>query len=364
MNICFNFIKIVAAISVFLLHFAIFAFRTGKCDIQSLPTWLFTPAWTGVWIFFILSGFLIGKGFWTGKYKTDNLKDFSKFYTNRALKILPLYFFIVILDVLFINTNMYFNGSETLSRVLTFRLRNPFVNPMIGNLWFISTIVQLYLLTPFVWKFILNPISKLKNSKIFLVILMSLLTFGFYGLRIYWWNNNVSWDYFILCNIIANLDLFFVPFIFSKFTEEQTDTKLKKILRYTLIPIIITFFITNTYFMQKVITQGNFQELVKIDFTTYTLILLLVIFFAYDVSSQYIKEGMSKIKTIIIKTINYGGAIAFSFYACHCQIMHKTLSIFKNDWISALCFTIIFNLVWAILLHYFIEKPFIKRKIQ
>ena len=116
MNICFNFIKIIAAISVFLLHFAIYALRTGECDIQSLPTWLFTPAWTGVWIFFILSGFLIGKGFWTGKYKTDNLKDFSKFYTNRALKILPLYFFIVILDVLFINTNMYFNGSETLSR--------------------------------------------------------------------------------------------------------------------------------------------------------------------------------------------------------------------------------------------------------
>ncbi len=385
MNQHINFLRGLAAICVFCLHFCI---TYQKTPWENLPSILWTPAWTGVWIFFIISGYLIGKGFYSEKYKTENIRDFCKFYLKRIIRIFPLYFLIVLIDMFFVNTNIYFNGSETFARIFTFRLRNPYADAMTGNLWFISTLVQMYLITPFVWKFIINPIKKLKQSTPITASMLILLLITYLLLRLYWWNK-VSWDYFILPNISANIDLFFSGFLLNHFTKDYQDNRLKQILRPVCTTILLVFIIVNTYFMSKLfIGNGTYNLFLKIICPTITLTILLPSIYAYNIEKENYKLKLKSIINNPLLIFNYLGIISFCFYICHCQIMYNVQRIFnftqdKHIFINLLdilnikinitasaqniwaCFLVsfIFTLIWAIILYYMLEKQTSKTKI-
>lgn len=78
-----NFLRVVAFFMVFFLH----TFPSSKIDF-SFCFIFHTPAWGGVFIFFILSGYLIGKGFFAGKYE-NTFKGSLKFILQRFIKIAP-----------------------------------------------------------------------------------------------------------------------------------------------------------------------------------------------------------------------------------------------------------------------------------
>lgn len=81
----FNFIRSIAVICVFLLHTSLFSGQLGF--VYDRYTWpLKTPAWSAVWILFVLSGYFIGKGFFKGRY-AFNAKGFLKFYLKRFIKV-------------------------------------------------------------------------------------------------------------------------------------------------------------------------------------------------------------------------------------------------------------------------------------
>ena len=65
------------------------------------PPLSFSP-WCGVWMFFTLSGYLMGKGFVTGRHSVDR-EGLKKFYRNRVLRILPIYFISIFLVSVFVN---------------------------------------------------------------------------------------------------------------------------------------------------------------------------------------------------------------------------------------------------------------------
>lgn len=61
---------------------------------------IFRLGWTGVNLFFVLSGFLIG-GAIIDEYTRKNQFSFSRFYKNRVLRIYPIYILATILTVIF-----------------------------------------------------------------------------------------------------------------------------------------------------------------------------------------------------------------------------------------------------------------------
>lgn len=63
----FKFLRSLAVLCVFLLHVSLFTYRLGF--VYDKYTWpIKTPAWSAVWILFIVSGYFIGKGFYQQKY--------------------------------------------------------------------------------------------------------------------------------------------------------------------------------------------------------------------------------------------------------------------------------------------------------
>jgi peptidoglycan/LPS O-acetylase OafA/YrhL len=116
------------------------------------PAWMndiFSFGWTGVDLFFILSGFLISNQLFT---EIQNNSDLSirKFYTKRAFRILPPYFFILLIYI-FIPA---FHEREQLSplwKMLTFTQNLGFNISIFGTFshsWSLCVEEQFYLLFP------------------------------------------------------------------------------------------------------------------------------------------------------------------------------------------------------------------------
>lgn len=370
MNII-SFLRCFACLMVFVLHFSYIYTSVLNIPMKAMPVFLCTPAWTGVWIFFILSGYLLGKNFFQGRYKTDNINDFFEFYFNRCVRILPVYFFIVLIDICFVNTNQYFNGSETLLRTFSFTLRNPYTTTMIGVLWFISTIVQLYLLTPLVWKFIIKPLQKLRYKNIIYLFILSFLMTLFLYLRVFWYKNGVSWDCFILCNVAANIDLFFGSFVFAHFVNSSKDSKTKHFLRPFSLLLFVCFIILNTYWMWNSWSFGKYVNLTRLYTPTIIMIVSFILLYSFDVNDLF----SAPIKNVFFKNtcnlVSFIGLISFGIYLFHSPIILSVIKLFSQyNWsfhktmFLTLAVSFILSVIWAMIVHYLIEKPTSKLKLQ
>lgn len=105
--------------------------------------------WAGVWMFFTLSGYLMGKGFHTGRYDVSR-GGLSNFFRNRALRIVPTYVFVVLVCSVLVSRAVWQTQYLwVFSEYVTFDFKgNTPVYPH-GPSWTISTEVQFYFLAPF-----------------------------------------------------------------------------------------------------------------------------------------------------------------------------------------------------------------------
>jgi peptidoglycan/LPS O-acetylase OafA/YrhL len=79
-------LRALAIVVVVIYHAGIFGF--------ALPNEWHRFGWVGVDLFFVLSGYLIG-GQLLGRLAQDRTIDFRRFYSRRALRILPAYFVVL-----------------------------------------------------------------------------------------------------------------------------------------------------------------------------------------------------------------------------------------------------------------------------
>ena len=97
----FNFLRAYALLCVMGIHSMIVI--NSICP-KMTTTWnwyIFTPAWVAMGMFYILSGYLLGKGFYSNKYKTD-INGIISFYITRLIRILPMYLFFILTMFIFV----------------------------------------------------------------------------------------------------------------------------------------------------------------------------------------------------------------------------------------------------------------------
>ena len=85
-------LRALAIIIVFVYHYNMFGHPAGLHEY--FGSW----GWTGVDLFFVLSGYLIG-GQLFAKISRDQPISYSEFYVKRSLRILPAYFFVLALYI-------------------------------------------------------------------------------------------------------------------------------------------------------------------------------------------------------------------------------------------------------------------------
>lgn len=102
-----NGLRGVAILAVIYHH--VFSFKTGPGfgaidigNITVLPFTLLANGWLGVNLFFILSGFVLFYPYALQKKQFDCLASVKKFYFRRAIRLLPLYYFSLVICIVFI----------------------------------------------------------------------------------------------------------------------------------------------------------------------------------------------------------------------------------------------------------------------
>ena len=100
---------------------------------------LFYWGWTGVDLFFVLSGFLIGKQLWSELYRTDTI-DVRQFVLRRGLRIWPLYYATMAMLLLLRSTRS--------PQWPDWVMLSNYVSTAYARGWSLSTEEQFYLLMP------------------------------------------------------------------------------------------------------------------------------------------------------------------------------------------------------------------------
>lgn len=153
-----DYIRAVAIVFIVLLHVSD---KNGTADIHS-AAWFFTSSIqslvrVGLPLFFILSGYLLLR-------KYDNIHDALFFYKKRVIRILPL-FLLWSLIYYCVKHHDGFSIVSFIEAVLS--------GPTWGHLWFVYTLLGIYLTTP-----ILGTVLSQLSNKTAAVLILGTLVFN------------------------------------------------------------------------------------------------------------------------------------------------------------------------------------------
>lgn len=235
-------IRALACLNVFIGHWFINVFN----PTISLPspynsivrTLINVSPWGGVWIFFTLSGYLMGKGFVTTRHNLTR-SGIKKFYTHRIRRIFPIYFSVVfIVAVLMSPQTLDFRNKVMIKDFLEYCLFD--LNALKGTngvLWSISAECQFYLLVPFLYLIIGSLFATTKRLLFFAVV----LCIGFVSLRYRILTGGFSWHEKVYMPLLTNLDCFLVGVITSIIVNNcrKKEIYLRKGMSYGFICIAV-----------------------------------------------------------------------------------------------------------------------------
>jgi len=289
--------------------------------------------WTGVDLFFVLSGFLI-----TSRLLPylDDKNILLKFYRNRFLRIVPLYFGFLIV---FLGGWFLLSSKETLNSFTFYEkhwwqfflfIQNwVFANNIaeikthLQHLWSVAVEEQIYLFFPLLFVFIRNK-TKIFYAVLSLIILIVISRWYYYNfvipkgefLRIF---NNT---FFRLDSFLSGVLVFFIHDKDIKFT------KLKAILHWLG---LISFFVLLAYIFVKKDAEKNNAFISCGGFT------IIAIMYAGLVQVILLKKNRAINFITSSRLLKYTGKISYGLYIFHSPLFLLGF-ILLNKIFGYLCF--------------------------
>jgi peptidoglycan/LPS O-acetylase OafA/YrhL len=357
-------------------------------------SWIFfSHGLVAVWIFFVLSGYLMGKAFYTERY-TNDISGAINFWHNRALRIFPLYYFAVLFLTVFVYPELLkIENWGYLIRVCTFTYHgSPPLQSKLnfnGALWSLSTEVQFYLLVPFIYNCFQHHLGK-KRQVFWAFFLMFLLVSILRGICWLAFRNEITNIFYYAFKywyapLWNNLDLFLCGFLVNallkyKNTDYQEDWNWKIIKKIALILIFLLYLFTAHHLYYQELF--NSPERLGKGFRTTTTIFILPVVTAMVVSflifaweyyeyHTWIKNEKLSFHAILknpLRILEIFGNLSYGIYIWHVPIIEKFTPIFTSPipveaFYQRLTATLLTSIVLASISYYLIELPWAKNKI-
>ena len=330
------------------------------------PAWMPTAlnfGWTGVDLFFVLSGFLISSQLFA-QIKKDGHFSMRNFYIKRFFRILPIYYFVLAIYFLF----PFFSSTQLLPplwKFLTFtqNFGADFTNQRaFGVVWSLCVEEHFYLLMPAILLLLLKTGIFKKGYLLLLVLFVA----GFL-IRLYCWydvylhqtngvENRMLWvqtiyypTYNRLDGLLAGVSIAamynYLPAIFNRLSKYVN-----------LLIAIGLIILTGTYFL-----CGNNMDFVR---SIFSFPLVSIGFGCTVLSAIMPNSFLYKWKSVVLTKI---AELSYALYLVHMAIILSAQTVL-SDWGIAknsslmLVLTIILCIVVALILHHAIEKPFMKMR--
>lgn len=305
---------------VFCLHTFLFSSQRGFCFDDR--TWfLQTPAWGAVWLFFLISGYLIGKGFYTNRYHT-NMKGIIDYYLGRFFKVaLPTLFFIFMCCIL-IQPDFVLNNPVFLKKIFTLSYdANPGFDGVSAT-WYISTLMGLYILAPYMYM-LLELISKnmrsLKIKKYIWIALMLITIICGLFLRIFALKQQVDWSSKVYVPFYMNIDIFLCGMILNYIQEELTCQSYAPLLKIISLVSVLGFVLFNCYIYYR----GYY---IVYQYVLPSVYIIVFGIFIINCDNQIAKSQKLTLRSLTknpLCIIEWFSDLSFGFYLFHSLILSK-----------------------------------------
>ncbi len=355
-------------------------------------SWLmFSHGAIAVWIFFVLSGYLMGKAFYTKRYNFD-ITGIINFWRNRALRIFPLYYFAVLILSIFVYPEVLkFSNWGYLLRLCTFTY-HPYISfeaiKFNDVFWSLSTEVQFYLILPFIFSLIQNRLNSHKKLFIagFLIILSILIVRSLLWIS---FHNQITQEMgyafkYWYTPLITNLDLFLCGFLVNLFLKHRkpnlNQSKSLMIKLFAVILIILLYLFTAHHLYHQELwnlpnRSGGWRTLTTIlILQPLTAIITSFFIFAfekdiYDDFTKHEKLSFSVILKNPLRILEVFGNLSYGIYIWHMPIIARTYDIFNSEipieaFYIRLTATLILSTVLSTVTYYLVELPFSKWKFH
>jgi peptidoglycan/LPS O-acetylase OafA/YrhL len=327
------------------------------------PIWLLTASpWAGVWVFFTLSGYLMGKGFFSGRYTLHD-SSIYQFLANRILRIVPIYYVATILVSILICPEIFKpNNLWMLFLILIFDYQGNFsINP-IGALWSVSTEMQFYLLVPLLF-LLLSLIARHAGKAI---ILAPLLICGLSE----WTKSHFELKFdtyqYIYTPLTSNLDCFIIGMTANPIIQSLRHTRFVKIVSLGQGALLLgIFYVVIAYSSSAVAFDGAKLARFWIVAPSLTALVIAAAMIISELSppALYAKGILGK---LIANTQTFG-VLTYCIYTWHAPVFislrtiaPKSLSVLQSLGYGTIA--IAFAALVAVIFYYSIELPFDKLK--
>lgn len=356
-------------------------------------SWIFfAHGYAAVLVFFCLSGYLMGKVFYSGRYTFDRV-GILNFWRNRILRIFPLYYFSILILSIFVYTPiLQVDKWVYLFRLCTFTYNQSLPVEFSGSFWSLSTEVQFYLLVPLIYAGLKNRLPTKKHvlfSFAAILVLVGLLRLAF---TIIFKTQEIHDHYiqYIYTPLLTNIDVFMCGFLVNawlrcrdmseptpnsnsnpnidvprKLSMFNVLSHKKKIMGFIL---IILFFLFTAYcYYHKIPGQS-------IIYPATTGIVTSVFIGLFESSNNYEsfhkneKLSFASIVKNPIRILEVTGVISYGVYLWHQAILAKITTVITSThpvelFLVKLVGTIVLSSVLAIVTYYAIELPAARWKL-
>jgi peptidoglycan/LPS O-acetylase OafA/YrhL len=340
--------------------------------------------WSGVILFFILSGYLITKILLAEKDKHLTIRHKLKnFWVRRALRILPLsYLYLIILFVFSFFSQIQFNAGAELPYLLTYTYNFYLISVfdqaapsfLTGHLWSLSIEEQFYIFFPLLIFF--NSGNRLKIILIGL-ILFSVLSRLFYDRFPHYHLNGVDYSSFLDYHLFAYLGSFSFGasiFIFRleklrPFVGFVIFTISALIMLIGGLAVYLDLYKNEPFDLQKYLSSfGLVTEYSKNFYGIwghfslnlfYTSILLLLLMPGKNIIHVSVKKFFE------IKPLVAIGKVSYGMYIFHAVVIWFFLQVFEQESINKYLFFLLCLLAtWMVsfVAYHLFEKKFLALK--
>lgn len=358
-------LRALACLFVLMGHFFLvyFPFAGEKYSHGVVALLLHSSPWGGVWVFFTLSGFLMGKGFATRRYSLDG-SGMRAFLRNRMIRIAPVYYCGILLITIYRDpVLLHWRNLWMIAELCLFDSRG---YPPIQPLWSVDTEMQFYLLVPSLAFLLLGLRTRLGKAFLaFPVLLVMVET----ALRTWLAHRTGALaGSFVYSPLMTNLDIFVAGMSISMLDVPKVlSQRAKKALSALLAVGAVVLYVGISYLTQH---RGQMNMSLEVFWAKGpALCVLPVALFIYLAEMRgkiEIGRGMGSRFLIMVEGM---GTLTYCVYVFHSDVFEANamlLPAVHSLRVSLEQFPLVMLETGAVawLVYYFIEKPFdMKKKI-
>ena len=305
--------------------------------------------------FFVLSGYLMAK-ILTTKY--NYTRGTLHFYFNRLTRIVPLYYFAIIISLFAYSTNANFwvkstNPENLLSTIFFIANYGNIISN--SSLWSISTEVQFYIIAPLILILI-----KTKNIKQLLAIYLCVLVLSFLARLIYLKYIPFTIDGIAYRNLEVNL-IFFITGWISYLIRDRLP-KINPWMALSALLLLIGIIWICVQFLPKTLT-GIIHSPLWFFYTPFVVSLVTLILLP-SMDREIKTTPATPLPVRALKHVLFFlGITSFSSYVIHNALKHFLYAV--NPVLRDFPIPLTIKLyIFCFLVYLFIEKPFFRIRIR